>query len=254
MSALEKGAMTKGDRTVVTFGCRLNTYESEVMAPARPRSAGLGALQGGAVIFNTCRPSPPKRCVRPSRRSAKARRREPSSAHHRHRLRGRRPSRRISPPWTRSTSFSAMRRSLRPTPIARCPIFGVNDTEKARRQRHFFRCARRPAIWSTPSRAGARALRAGAKWLRPSLHLLHHPLWTRQIRARCRWAAVVEQVKRLAGQRLCRDRALRRRHDKLWRRPAGRAENWAKLVKTILKQVPDVKRLRPLLDRFHRGR
>src|SRR5258708_40034202 len=38
---------------VVTFGCRLNTYESEVMR-REAESAGLGALEGGAVIFNTC--------------------------------------------------------------------------------------------------------------------------------------------------------------------------------------------------------
>ncbi|TIX37027.1 MAG: tRNA (N(6)-L-threonylcarbamoyladenosine(37)-C(2))-methylthiotransferase MtaB, partial [Mesorhizobium sp.] len=38
---------------VVTFGCRLNTYESEVMRK-EAESAGLGALKGGAVIFNTC--------------------------------------------------------------------------------------------------------------------------------------------------------------------------------------------------------
>ncbi|RWF06476.1 MAG: tRNA (N(6)-L-threonylcarbamoyladenosine(37)-C(2))-methylthiotransferase MtaB, partial [Mesorhizobium sp.] len=38
---------------VVTFGCRLNSYESEVMR-REAESAGLGALSGGAVIFNTC--------------------------------------------------------------------------------------------------------------------------------------------------------------------------------------------------------
>ena len=31
-------------------------------------------------------------------------------------------------------------------------------------------------------------LPAGAEWLRPSLHLLHHPLWPRAIPAACRWA------------------------------------------------------------------
>ena len=38
---------------VVTFGCRLNTYESEVMR-REAESAGLGALDGGAVVVNTC--------------------------------------------------------------------------------------------------------------------------------------------------------------------------------------------------------
>ena len=38
---------------VVTFGCRLNTYESEVMR-REAETAGLGELENGAVIFNTC--------------------------------------------------------------------------------------------------------------------------------------------------------------------------------------------------------
>jgi threonylcarbamoyladenosine tRNA methylthiotransferase MtaB len=38
---------------VVTFGCRLNTYESEVMK-READSAGLGTLENGAIIFNTC--------------------------------------------------------------------------------------------------------------------------------------------------------------------------------------------------------
>ncbi|MBB3235969.1 tRNA (N(6)-L-threonylcarbamoyladenosine(37)-C(2))-methylthiotransferase MtaB [Phyllobacterium endophyticum] len=38
---------------VVTFGCRLNTYESEVMK-READAAGLGTLADGAIIFNTC--------------------------------------------------------------------------------------------------------------------------------------------------------------------------------------------------------
>jgi threonylcarbamoyladenosine tRNA methylthiotransferase MtaB len=38
---------------IVTFGCRLNTYESEVIR-REATAAGLGALDGGAVIVNTC--------------------------------------------------------------------------------------------------------------------------------------------------------------------------------------------------------
>ncbi len=37
----------------LTFGCRLNTYESEQMTRAA-REAGLDALDGGAIIVNTC--------------------------------------------------------------------------------------------------------------------------------------------------------------------------------------------------------
>ncbi|MGB3503099.1 MAG: tRNA (N(6)-L-threonylcarbamoyladenosine(37)-C(2))-methylthiotransferase MtaB [Mesorhizobium sp.] len=38
---------------IVTFGCRLNSYESEVMR-REANAAGLGELDGGAVVFNTC--------------------------------------------------------------------------------------------------------------------------------------------------------------------------------------------------------
>ena len=38
---------------IVTFGCRLNTYESEVMR-RETDAAGLGELDGGAIVFNTC--------------------------------------------------------------------------------------------------------------------------------------------------------------------------------------------------------
>jgi threonylcarbamoyladenosine tRNA methylthiotransferase MtaB len=38
---------------VVTFGCRLNSYEAEVMR-RETEAAGLGELENGAVVFNTC--------------------------------------------------------------------------------------------------------------------------------------------------------------------------------------------------------
>ncbi len=38
---------------VLTFGCRLNTYESEVIR-REAKAAGLEGLDGGAVIVNTC--------------------------------------------------------------------------------------------------------------------------------------------------------------------------------------------------------
>ena len=38
---------------IVTFGCRLNAYESEVMR-REAHEAGLDTLEGGAIIVNTC--------------------------------------------------------------------------------------------------------------------------------------------------------------------------------------------------------
>ena len=46
-------AETKPNLEVLTFGCRLNTYESEVMR-REATEAGLGELEGGAIIVNTC--------------------------------------------------------------------------------------------------------------------------------------------------------------------------------------------------------
>lgn len=45
--------MTAKGIDIVTFGCRLNAYESEVVR-REAHAAGLDALAGGAVIVNTC--------------------------------------------------------------------------------------------------------------------------------------------------------------------------------------------------------
>jgi threonylcarbamoyladenosine tRNA methylthiotransferase MtaB len=58
---------------IVTFGCRLNTYESEVMR-REAESAGLGELEGGAVVFNTCAVT--AEAVRQARQAIRKARRE----------------------------------------------------------------------------------------------------------------------------------------------------------------------------------
>ncbi len=58
---------------IVTFGCRLNTYESEVMR-REAETAGLGDLESGAVIFNTCAVT--HEAVRQARQSIRKARRE----------------------------------------------------------------------------------------------------------------------------------------------------------------------------------
>jgi len=67
--------MTKLD--IVTFGCRLNTYESEVMR-REATQAGLGTLDGGAVIFNTCAVT--GEAVRQARQAIRKARRENPAA------------------------------------------------------------------------------------------------------------------------------------------------------------------------------
>jgi len=44
---------TSTNLEMITFGCRLNTYESEVMR-REAETAGLGQLKDGAVVINTC--------------------------------------------------------------------------------------------------------------------------------------------------------------------------------------------------------
>jgi threonylcarbamoyladenosine tRNA methylthiotransferase MtaB len=58
---------------VVTFGCRLNTYESEVIR-REAETAGLGALSGGAVVVNTCAVT--AEAVRQARQAIRRARRE----------------------------------------------------------------------------------------------------------------------------------------------------------------------------------
>ena len=58
---------------VLTFGCRLNTYESEVIK-READAAGLGAIEGGAVVINTCAVT--AEAVRQARQAIRKARRE----------------------------------------------------------------------------------------------------------------------------------------------------------------------------------
>lgn len=62
---------------IVTFGCRLNAYESEVMR-GEAEKAGLGVLDGGAVVINTCAVT--GEAVRQARQAIRKARRENPSA------------------------------------------------------------------------------------------------------------------------------------------------------------------------------
>ena len=58
---------------IVTFGCRMNTYESEATRREAAK-AGLGGLDGGAVVFNTCAVT--SEAVRQARQAIRKARRE----------------------------------------------------------------------------------------------------------------------------------------------------------------------------------
>ncbi|HPF79253.1 MAG TPA: tRNA (N(6)-L-threonylcarbamoyladenosine(37)-C(2))-methylthiotransferase MtaB, partial [Alphaproteobacteria bacterium] len=65
--------MSKKEPELVTFGCRLNTYESEVMR-THAKNAGLG----DAIIFNTCAVT--KEAERQARQAIRRARRENPNA------------------------------------------------------------------------------------------------------------------------------------------------------------------------------
>ena len=223
---------------IVTFGCRLNTYESEVMR-REAESAGLSALKDGAIIFNTCAVT--AEAVRQAKQSIRKARRE-------------NPGARIivtgCAAQTEPGSFTAMdevdlvlgnEEKLRANSYRALPDFGVNDFEKARvndimsvketashmvdaiegRARAFVQvqngCDHRCTFCIIPfGRGNSRSVPMGA---------------------------VVEQVKRLAGNGYA-EIVLTGVDMTSYGADLPGAPKLGRLVKTILKQVPDVARLR----------
>ena len=223
---------------IVTFGCRLNTYESEVMR-REAETAGLGALQNGAVIFNTCAVT--GEAVRQAKQSIRKARRD-------------NPNARIivtgCAAQTDPAAFTAMdevdlvlgnEEKLKANSYRALPDFGVNDTEKARvndimsvketashmvdaiegRARAFVQvqngCDHRCTFCIIPyGRGNSRSVPMGA---------------------------VVEQVKRLAGNGYA-EIVLTGVDMTSYGADLPGAPKLGKLVKTILRQVPDVRRLR----------
>lgn len=114
---------------VLTFGCRLNAYESEVML-RKAKSAGLETLADGAVLVNTCAVT--GEAVRQAKQAIRRTRRE-------------NPNARIivsgCAAQTEAESFGAMdevdlvignEEKLHASSYRALPDFGVNDTEKVR--------------------------------------------------------------------------------------------------------------------------
>ena len=114
---------------IVTFGCRLNTYESEVMR-RETEAAGLGEIDGGAIVFNTCAVT--GEAVRQARQAIRKARRE-------------NPEARIivtgCAAQTEPGSFGAMQEvdlvignddKLKAQSYRALPEFGINQFEKVR--------------------------------------------------------------------------------------------------------------------------
>ncbi len=223
---------------VVTFGCRLNTYESEVMK-REAEAAGLAELAGGAVVFNTCAVT--AEAVRQARQAIRKARRE-------------QPQARIivtgCAAQTDPASFAGMEEvdlvlgneeKLKRHNYRALPDFGVNDTEKARvndimsvtetashmvdaiegRARAFVQvqngCDHRCTFCIIPyGRGNSRSVPMGA---------------------------VVEQVKRLAGNGHA-EVVLTGVDMTSYGADLPGAPRLGKLVRTILRQVPGLRRLR----------
>ncbi len=114
---------------VITFGCRLNTYESEVIK-REAEAAGLGALKDGAIVFNTCAVT--GEAVRQARQAIRRARRE--NPHARIIVTG-------CAAQTEAGTFGAMGEvdlvignddKLKAQSYRALPDFGVNDFEKVR--------------------------------------------------------------------------------------------------------------------------
>ncbi|PWJ74823.1 threonylcarbamoyladenosine tRNA methylthiotransferase MtaB [Pseudaminobacter salicylatoxidans] len=223
---------------IITFGCRLNTYESEVMR-REAEAAGLGALKNGAVIFNTCAVT--AEAVRQAKQSIRKARRE-------------NPDARIivtgCAAQTDPDAFVAMgevdlvlgnEEKLKAHNYRALPDFGVNDTEKARVN----------DIFSVRETAGhlVDAIEGRARAFVQVQNGCDHRCtfciipYGRGNSRSVPMGAVVEQVKRLAGNGYA-EVVLSGVDMTSYGADLPGAPKLGRLVKTILRQVPDVKRLR----------
>ncbi len=120
---------SSGKLDILTFGCRLNTYESQVMQREAAR-AGLNQLPDGAILVNTCAVT--AEAVRQAKQAIRRAKRE-------------RPDARIivsgCAAQTEAETFGAMTEvdlvignddKLHAASYRALPDFGVNDTEKVR--------------------------------------------------------------------------------------------------------------------------
>jgi threonylcarbamoyladenosine tRNA methylthiotransferase MtaB len=223
---------------VVTFGCRLNTYESEVMR-REANAAGLGELKDGAVIFNTCAVT--AEAVRQAKQSIRKARRE-------------NPQARIivtgCAAQTDPAVFAAMgevdlvlgnEEKLKAHNYRALPDFGVNDTEKARVN----------DIMSVTETAGhmVDAIEGRARAFVQVQNGCDHRCtfciipYGRGNSRSVPMGVVVEQVKRLVDNGYA-EVVLTGVDMTSFGADLPGAPKLGRLVKTILRQVPDLKRLR----------
>ena len=223
---------------IVTFGCRLNTYESEVMR-REATEAGLGQLEGGAVIVNTCAVT--AEAVRQARQAIRKARRD-------------NPAARIivtgCAAQTEPGTFAAMdevdlvlgnEEKLRAHNYRALPDFGVNQFEKARVN----------DIMSVKETAGhlVDAIEGRARAFVQVQNGCDHRCtfciipYGRGNSRSVPMGAVVEQVKRLVGNGYA-EVVLSGVDLTSYGGDLPGSPRLGRLVRTILRQVPDLPRLR----------
>jgi threonylcarbamoyladenosine tRNA methylthiotransferase MtaB len=223
---------------IVTFGCRLNTYESEVMR-REATAAGLGELADGAVIFNTCAVT--AEAVRQARQSIRKARRENPKA----RIIVTGCAAQIDP-----ASFSDMdevdlvlgnEEKLNSHNYRALPDFGVNDFERCRVNDIF--SVRETASHMVDAIEGrARAFVQVQNGCDHRCTFCIIPYGRGNSRS-VPMGAVVEQVKRLAGNGYA-EIVLSGVDLTSYGADLPGSPKLGRLVKTILRQAPEVKRLR----------
>ncbi len=223
---------------IVTFGCRLNTYESEVMR-REANASGLGDLAGGAVVFNTCAVT--AEAVRQAKQSIRKARRE-------------NPNARIivtgCAAQTEPDTFADMaevdlvlgnEEKLKAQSYRALPDFGVNNYEKARV--NDIMSVRETASHMVDAIEGrARAFVQVQNGCDHRCTFCIIPYGRGNSRS-VPMGAVVEQIKRLAGNGY-NEVVLSGVDLTSYGPDLPGSPKLGRLVKTILRQVPDVKRLR----------
>ena len=223
---------------ILTFGCRLNTYESEVMK-REAEAAGLGALAGGAIVVNTCAVT--AEAVRQARQAIRKARRD-------------NPAARIivtgCAAQTEAGTFGEMDEvdlvignddKLKAQSYRALPEFGVNDFEKVRVNDIFEVRENAPhLVDSIEGRARAFVQVQNGCDHRCTFCIIPYGRGnSRSVPA----GAVVEQVKRLVGNGYL-EVVLTGVDLTSWGADLPGSPKLGRLVKAILRQVPDLERLR----------
>ena len=237
---------------VVTFGCRLNAFESEVIR----REAEKAGLED-TIVINSCAVT--NEAVAQARQSIR-------------RLKRERPRARIvvtgCAAQTQPKMFAEMAEvdrvvgnddkmrgeSWRGARVAfdAASGFGVANKRKDRGGRHHGGQGDGAASAGRISARPAAGIRAGAERLRSPLHVLHHPLWPRQFALGADGRGG-RSGPRAGRARPRRDRADRRRSHQLRRRSAGRAETGPADQADFAARA-GIEAVADFIDRFDRGR